>query len=144
MNLDIKEKKENPLLERTELTIKIGNKGATPSEKEIIDKLSATLDADSELFSVSKIDQKFGQQESTAFVNLYNSKEAMEKVQPKEKEKSGKEEERDENVPDESGQIKVDLDEKDSKEKEEEKSEEEKTEKEDKEKSDENSGDEEE
>ncbi|MFO7872504.1 MAG: hypothetical protein R6U26_02555 [Candidatus Undinarchaeales archaeon] len=113
MNLKVVEKKKNPLLKRKELVVKIANQGSTPKESDLIDKLSAVLDADSGLFEIKTIKQKFGTQESVAFVNLYDSTEAFKKIAPKKKEGDEKEkkEEKDENVPDESGQIKVDLDE---------------------------------
>ena len=118
MNLKVLEQIDNPLLERKELTVQIENQGSTPTRQELIEKLSASLDAKKELIVIKTIKQRFGLDESTAFVKIYKTEAALKAIEPKPKEKAGKKAE-DTSVPDASGQMKVDLSEEPKEEKQE-------------------------
>lgn len=109
MNLKVVAQTENALLGRKEVIVKIDNQGPTPPESELIDKLSASLNIDKDLVVVKTISQKFGTQESEAVVKIYDSKEILDKIEPKKKEAGKKKEERPEGAPDDSGMIKIEY-----------------------------------
>jgi len=110
MNIKIESETINALLGRKELTVMIDNQGATPTNAEFVTTLSSAIKADSSLIVVDKIAQTFGSQKSMAYVKIYDSEEAKLKVEPKLK-KTEEAEATDSNVPDASGEIKVQVDE---------------------------------
>ena len=76
MDVEILEEKENPLLERKEVLVKITHTGAlTPKRSEIRDKLIAKLDADSNRLILSPLNQQYGGAQAIASVKVYKSKE---------------------------------------------------------------------
>jgi len=109
MNIKIETETINPLLGRKELTVKIDNQGATPTNAEFITTLSSAIKADSSLIVVDKIAQTFGSQKSMAHVKVYDSEEAKLKVEPQPKKKEDAEA-TDSNLPDASGEMRVQVD----------------------------------
>jgi len=87
MQVKTKEKKENPLLLRTEVNGTITFTGATPNfdalKKELIKELKTTED----LIAVKGIYTKFGFPEATFRAYAYKTKEQLELIEPKKKEK---------------------------------------------------------
>lgn len=83
MEIDIKNKKENKLFERTEVDFELSHtKAATPSKKEIKQLLAAKLGANEEVVIVN-FKSHFGAGKSTGVARVYKSKDAMEKTEPK-------------------------------------------------------------
>jgi ribosomal protein S24E len=87
--MKIIEKKENPLLSRTELLAEITFEKATPSNEEIKKQIASELKTDENLVVVKNIDTHFGSMNATVIAFVYNSKEDIEKIEPKPKEKKG-------------------------------------------------------
>jgi len=82
MEIKITEKKENALLNRTEIYAEIDNSGKpTPTRKEIKEKLSALLSANKDLIVIKKLDQSFGPI-TKCFAVIYKSAEDLKKTEP--------------------------------------------------------------
>ena len=83
MEIKIKEKKENVLLNRTEIEAEIEHANKpTPSRTQVKEKLAAMLGADENLLVISRLDQTFGSV-TRCSARLYKNKADLEKVEPK-------------------------------------------------------------
>jgi len=99
--------KDNPLLKRKELVLKVVAEAATPKKNELLDKVCSQYNvSDKKLVILDSIHSSFGKLDCEAIVKIYESEDALKSVEPQPKEKS---ESKPSNVPDESGQIKVDT-----------------------------------
>jgi len=81
MEVEIIEKKENPLLERTEVRFKVAFAGSTPKRSDVRNKVIAQLNADRELTVLDRLDADFGAQRAMGYVKVYANKKAM-KIEP--------------------------------------------------------------
>lgn len=86
MKTHIVEQKKNPLLGREEVVMDIEANSA-PSFVEATKIAAGELKASEEALKVRKIDGKYGTTKFRVYVNVYSSKENMEKMEPKKKEK---------------------------------------------------------
>ncbi|RLI92339.1 MAG: 30S ribosomal protein S24e [Candidatus Altiarchaeales archaeon] len=84
MEIKIIEDKFNKLLNRREIYFIVNYDGATPSIKDVRNKLIAQLDADKELLIVDYIRSEFGMKRAKGFAKIYKDKEGM-KIEPKHK-----------------------------------------------------------
>lgn len=75
MKIEIMEEKDNPLLNRKELKIKIIHDGATPSRQEVKDALVALLGIEKERVILDSYMSRFGVRESTGTARVYKTKE---------------------------------------------------------------------
>ncbi|RMF56026.1 hypothetical protein D6745_00520 [Candidatus Woesearchaeota archaeon] len=98
MNLSITSQKEQPLMNRVELTADLSYEGATPSRVDIKKALASQLNTDQELIIITKISTQYGFNKATVSANVYKKKEdileseyMMKRQQPKSK---GSEEEK--------------------------------------------------
>jgi len=80
MELEIKEKKYMPLVERTEVTAKLKSK-ATPSNIEVQEELAKQLNKEKELVVVKHIYSEFGINEADVTAYVYDSKESIKKFE---------------------------------------------------------------
>ena len=71
VKIEIKEKNENKLLGRLEVSGKLTFEGATPSNEVVRDMLAAELNADKELMVVKHIYSKFSYTEADFLVYIY-------------------------------------------------------------------------
>lgn len=84
MKLEIVSKKENPLLERTEVVAKISGYKATPSNLQVGEEIAKALNSDKEKVYVLKIGQSYGNTQSLVQAQVYSTPEALAKtVHPK-------------------------------------------------------------
>lgn len=83
MKVEIIEEKENPLLDRKEMKIKVAYTGATPSRKEIRDKIIAKLKANKDLVVLNSLNSKFGTREATGNVRIYKTKKRAHEIELK-------------------------------------------------------------
>ncbi len=83
MKIEIVEEKDNPLLNRKELKIKIIHEGATPSRKEVKDALVALLGAEKERVILDSYTSRFGMKESVGTARVYETKERALEVESK-------------------------------------------------------------
>ncbi|VVB79198.1 Ribosomal protein S24e [uncultured archaeon] len=89
MKSHIVEQKKNPLLGREEVIMDIEANSA-PSFAEAAKIAAGELKASEESLKVRKIDGHYGSAKFRIYVNVYSSKENMEKTEPKKKEKKAK------------------------------------------------------
>jgi small subunit ribosomal protein S24e len=82
MEIEVIEEKENPLLGRKELRVKVSHDGPAPNRDEVRKRIEAVLDAKKETVIVDTIKTEFGVSESLAVVKVYKSKEKAESVEP--------------------------------------------------------------
>jgi len=92
METIIKKQAINPLLLREEIEIVI-NSPTTPSKIEAKDAIASKLNKSQEVIVIKKIHQKFGTEDTEVYAYVYNSKESLEKIEPKPKAKKAAAEE---------------------------------------------------
>ena len=84
MNIEVLERKENPLLKREEITFKIEHSGEqTPSRETVIAKLAAIINAEKQRTVLKEIRSQFGLHESIGYANLYENAEQAILIEPK-------------------------------------------------------------
>lgn len=84
MNIEITEKRENPLLDRTELKLRIQHENApTPSRMEVKKHLATLLGASDELIVIEKLTGLPRKGETSGTACIYRSKEGMEALELK-------------------------------------------------------------
>lgn len=97
MKLEIKEKKENPLLSRTEVTAYLSFEGATPHLTEMKKELAKASGSQPDLIDIVRAETHFGETKATITANIYPNldikKNVMGKVPKKQAEKLAKLEE---------------------------------------------------
>ena len=85
MKVEVIEEKQNPLLHRKELTVKVTGFDKTPSREEVRNQLIAKLGAKEKTLLLDEIKQEYGKQEATAFVKIYEDEEKLQKYELKHK-----------------------------------------------------------
>lgn len=84
MDIEIKEKTENPLLNRTEIHFDCIYQGeSTPKVIDVKNKLVALLDADKNLLVVDKVLPKFGEGKAEGYAKIYDSEENLNEIETK-------------------------------------------------------------
>ncbi len=82
MEVEVISEKENPLLERREVMVRIKHTGAaTPLRSEIRKLVAAKLSADDDKMIVGSLDQSFGVSESLAKVKIYKTRKRVEEIE---------------------------------------------------------------
>lgn len=81
MKLNIVSEKENQVLKRKELEVKIIQEASTPSRESLKKQLSKDLNIPEERISIQRINQPFGKKDSTAEVRVYSTKEELAKIE---------------------------------------------------------------
>ena len=77
---------QNPLFKRKEVQFSV-HSNMTPSHVEIQNMTSEKFSSDIEAIAIKKIQAKFGSKTFIIDANIYSSKEAKDKIEPKVKEK---------------------------------------------------------
>lgn len=85
MELTIKNKKENPFLQREEIEGEISFTGATPSNKQVQEELAKKLGVNGELVAIRHVYTKFGETRAAFQAVAYKTKEQFENIEPKKK-----------------------------------------------------------
>ena len=94
MDIKIIEKKGEPLLSRDRLSGEIFFEAVTPSYEDLKKKLSSSINCDEKLIAIKNIYTKFGMKKGEFLAFVYYSEEAMEKIEPRQKEKKEVKEEK--------------------------------------------------
>ena len=77
MKIEITEKKENLLQERTEVRFTVDHTGeATPTRKAVIDEISKQMKAKKGTVIINNIDTQYGRGISKGYAKVYKSEEA--------------------------------------------------------------------
>ncbi len=90
MNLEIIDKKQNPVLSRIEIKATIGFEKATPSNDEVKKEIASKLKADEKLVVIKGIYTDFGITKADVNAYVYKTKKDLDKIEPKKKEKKEK------------------------------------------------------
>ena len=77
MEISVQEKKENPLLKRTEVRFTVEFDGATPSRKDVREKLCGVLKSSQDLTVIGEMMQGFGQTQLRGYAKVYKDAEAI-------------------------------------------------------------------
>jgi small subunit ribosomal protein S24e len=84
MEIEIVAKKENELLDRTEVKFKASHpKEGTPQREAIREKLAGMLKASKERVIVDSMNSEFGMMETTGYAKVYKTKDAAMKYERK-------------------------------------------------------------
>ena len=82
MEIEIVSKKENELLDRTEVTFKaLHPKEGTPQREVVREKLASMLKATKDRVIVDAMDSEFGKMETVGYAKVYKTKEAAMKFE---------------------------------------------------------------
>jgi small subunit ribosomal protein S24e len=85
MEVEVVSKKENVLLDRTEIKFKaVHPKEGTPQREAVRDKISALMKAPKERVIVDAMDSEFGKTETVGYAKVYKTKEAAMKYEREE------------------------------------------------------------
>jgi small subunit ribosomal protein S24e len=95
MKLDLRDKKENKVFSRSELLLEGVTQNATPSRSEVLEAVSEALGGGKkELIVIDAVEQEFGSGKVKVRARVYQSKEAMDSMEPKWKTARGKKKEK--------------------------------------------------
>lgn len=84
MEINITQKTENPLLDRTEIEFDCTYQGeSTPKILEVKSRLVAVLDVDKKLLVVDKLKPQFGEGKAVGYAKLYDSTESLSSIERK-------------------------------------------------------------
>ena len=86
MSLKIINEKKQPLLSRVSYEMNIEGSKVTPSKDKIKEEISKKVKAKSELISIKKVYQHYGEAKVTVQAYVYSSKESLLKIEPPKKE----------------------------------------------------------
>ncbi len=82
MEINITQKTENPLLNRTEIEFDCTYQGeSTPKILEVKNRLVAVLDVDKNLLVVDKLKPQFGEGKAIGYAKLYDSAESLSSIE---------------------------------------------------------------
>jgi len=138
MDIDIKNKFENIVLNRTEVDFIVSFVSSTPSRAKIVETLAALLNAKKELIILQYIKGEYGKKEAKARAHVYNDEAVMkdiekrhliERMKPTEKEEKKEEKTKEKPKKEEKPKEEIRPEEEKKEEKPEEKKEEKKEEK---------------
>jgi small subunit ribosomal protein S24e len=82
MEINVNEKIENPLLNRTEIRFDCTYQGeATPKVLDVKNRLVATLNVDKNLLVVHNLKPSYGEGKANGYAKLYDSEESLNKIE---------------------------------------------------------------
>ncbi len=93
MELKLIEKKQNPLLERTELVFELDTKGGpTPKEENVKEEIikKEKVSEENNPVEIKGIYSKFGTTKAIVYAYIYSSQKALEKLKKRKKKKEEK------------------------------------------------------
>ena len=91
MELTITNKKEEPLLSRTELKANVSFDKSTPSYKDISSLIASKIKADEKLVVIKHVYTSFGNRNAEVIAFVYKDEDKRQFIEPKLKEKKTKE-----------------------------------------------------
>jgi small subunit ribosomal protein S24e len=84
MKIEISEKVENPLLQRTEIKFKIDHSnGPTPKRLDVRTQLAGQLGVPEEVVIIDKLASMYGRQVASGIARVYGSRQGLEELEPK-------------------------------------------------------------
>lgn len=84
MNIEIKTKTENKLLNRTEASFEINHSEAsTPNRLDVKKHIAAKLGADEKAVAIKVMKSQYGASKSTGLAHVYKSEKELQRIEPK-------------------------------------------------------------
>jgi small subunit ribosomal protein S24e len=84
MKVEIVQKTENPLFQRTEIKFRVDHAGGpTPTRRDVRAQLAAQLGVSEDLIIIEKMASLFGRQQASGIARVYSSRELLEKLEPR-------------------------------------------------------------
>ena len=90
MQLTVTNKKEEPLLSRTQITATLEFDKATPSYQEVTSLIATQLKTDEKLVAIRHVYNSFGSKKAEVIAYVYSDENKKQFIEPKVKEKKGK------------------------------------------------------
>jgi small subunit ribosomal protein S24e len=81
MEIQILEEKDNPLLNRKEIQLRIIQDAGSPNMADLRKKIAAQLSQDESLFVVQNVYAEYGMNESRCLLKVYTTKERLQEVE---------------------------------------------------------------
>ena len=81
MDIQVIKEKNNPLLNRREVTFKIFHEEATPSRQSVVDKLAATMNSRQGQVIVDSLKTEFGKRETIGYAKIYETAERAKEIE---------------------------------------------------------------
>ncbi|MFH1821270.1 MAG: hypothetical protein ABH852_02365 [Methanobacteriota archaeon] len=105
MKVELVKKSDNPLFKRTEVEFKVDHSGAsTPKRIEVQAQLASVLGSSENLLVIYKLASTYGRQMASGIARVYDTRENLEKMEPKYLLKRGIQKEANEKKPAEAKQ----------------------------------------
>ena len=83
MIVNIDEKNENPVLNRTEIKFSVKEAQKTPSRKEIKQKIIALINSDEKLTVIDVLETRYGTSDLKGIAKIYKDEKQMKKIEEK-------------------------------------------------------------
>jgi small subunit ribosomal protein S24e len=81
MEIKVIEEKENPILNRREIKFVVEHDGPTPSRKNVVEKIAATMNSKVGLVMVDSLKSEFGKRETLGYAKIYETEERAKEVE---------------------------------------------------------------
>lgn len=81
MDIQVIEEKNNTILNRRELVFKVIHEEATPSRKNVVERLAATQNSKVGLVYVDSLKTEFGKRETIGYAKIYETAERAKEIE---------------------------------------------------------------
>jgi small subunit ribosomal protein S24e len=81
MDIQLIEERVNPLLKRKEIIFKVTHDGPTPSRKNVIERLAATINSRPGLVIVDNLKTEFGKREIIGYAKIYEDEDRVKELE---------------------------------------------------------------
>lgn len=81
MDIQVIEETNNPLLNRREVVFKVIHDESTPSRKDVVERLAATMNSKMGLVFVDSLKTEFGKRETIGYAKIYETAERAKQVE---------------------------------------------------------------
>ena len=81
MEIKVIEEKDNPILNRREIKFVVEHDGPTPSRKNVVEKIAATMNSKVGLVMVYSLKSEFGKRETLGYAKIYETEERAKEVE---------------------------------------------------------------
>lgn len=81
MDIQVIEERKNTILNRRELVFKVIHEEATPSRKNVVEKLAATQNSKVGLVYVDNLKTEFGKRETIGYAKIYETAERAKEIE---------------------------------------------------------------
>ncbi len=83
MDIELRNRKENPLMEREEIEFEVEHRNSpTPSRSEVMEELASELDVSEDLIIIEKLATLHGKQTASGIARIYEAEERLKELEP--------------------------------------------------------------